>query len=64
MPSAVNIDLNGIWLKTQIEPLDAFADGIFKELKDGTKEIGYSTSLARMHISKEEISDTQKKCIT
>lgn len=61
VPPAVNTDLNGTWLKTQIEPLDAFADGIFKGLKDGAKEIGYSTSLARIRMSRDEIDEYTEK---
>lgn len=61
VPPAVNTDLNGTWLKTQIEPLDAFADGVFAGLKNGEKEIGYSTSLARIRMSRDEIDEYTEK---
>lgn len=61
VPPAVDTDLNGTWLKTQIEPLDAFADGVFAGLKDGVQEIGYSTSLARIRMSRDEIDEYTDK---
>lgn len=61
VPPAVDTDLNGTWLKTQIEPLDAFAEGIFAGLKNGEKEIGYSTSLARIRMSRAEIDEYTEK---
>ncbi len=61
VPPAVDTDLNGAWLKTQIEPLDAFADGIFKGLEEGSKEIGYSTSIARLQMSRDEINMYSEK---
>jgi len=55
-PPAVNTDLGGAGLHTQGEPLDAFADGIFNELAKGKMEIGYGSSVARLHMSRDEIN--------
>lgn len=55
VPPAVDTDLNGTWLQTHVEPLDSFADGIFKGLEEGTTEIGYSTSASRLRMSRDEI---------
>lgn len=54
-PPAVSTDLGGAGLHTHGEPLDAFADGIFKGLEEGHKEIGYGTSVARLRMSRDEI---------
>ncbi len=54
-PPAVNTDLGGAGLNIQGEPLDAFADGIFKGLKEGKKEIGYGTFVSRLRMSRDEI---------
>ncbi|MFY4776516.1 SDR family oxidoreductase [Metabacillus sp. RGM 3146] len=54
-PPAVNTDLGGVGLHTFGEPLDAFADGIFKGLEEGKKEIGYGTSVDAMRMSRDEI---------
>ncbi|UJF33987.1 SDR family oxidoreductase [Paenibacillus hexagrammi] len=54
-PPAVNTDLGGAGLHTQGEPLDAFADGIFKGLEEGKQEIGYGTSVGRLRMSRDEI---------
>ncbi|MHA7578838.1 SDR family oxidoreductase [Paenibacillus vandeheii] len=54
-PPAVSTDLGGAGLHTQGEPLDAFADGIFKGLEEGHTEIGYGTSVARLRMSRDEI---------
>lgn len=54
-PPAVNTNLGGAGLHTQGEPLDAFADGIFSELAEGKKEIGYGSSVARLRMSRDEI---------
>lgn len=43
------------------EPLDAFADGIFKGLEEGKKEIGYGTSVNRLRMSRDEIDDYVEK---
>ncbi|WP_435923155.1 SDR family oxidoreductase [Paenibacillus sp. DYY-L-2] len=56
-PPAVNTDLGGAGLHTHGEPLDAFADGIFNELANGKKEIGYGSSVARLRMSRDEIDD-------
>lgn len=47
-PPAVNTDLGGAGPHTQGEPLDEFADGIFKGLKEGKLEIGYGSSEERV----------------
>ncbi|AHV99663.1 SDR family oxidoreductase [Paenibacillus sabinae] len=54
-PPAVNTDLGGTGLHTHGEPLDAFADGIFKGLEEGKKEIGYGTSVDRLRMSRDEV---------
>ncbi|MEC0371808.1 SDR family oxidoreductase [Paenibacillus chibensis] len=56
-PPAVNTDLGGAGLHTQGEPLDAFADGIFKGLEEGRKEMGYGTSEARLRMSRDEVDE-------
>ncbi|MDB5052403.1 MAG: short-chain dehydrogenase/reductase [Bacilli bacterium] len=61
-PPAVNTDLGGTGLHTaQGEPLDAFADGIFKGLEEGKKEIGYGTSVSRLRMSRDEINEYAEK---
>ncbi|MBW4085066.1 SDR family oxidoreductase [Paenibacillus sp. S150] len=54
-PPAVNTDLGGAGLHTHGEPLDAFADGIFKGLAEGKPEIGYGTSADRLRMSRDEV---------
>ncbi len=54
-PPAVNTDLGGVGLHHFGEPLDAFADGIFKGLEEGKTEIGYGTSEKAMRMSRDEI---------
>ncbi|HEY2420834.1 MAG TPA: SDR family NAD(P)-dependent oxidoreductase [Neobacillus sp.] len=54
-PPAVNTDLGGVGLHNIGEPLDAFADGIFKGLEEGKKEIGYGTSVKALRMSRDEI---------
>lgn len=54
-PPAVNTDLGGVGLHNFGEPLDAFADGIFKGLEEGKTEIGYGTSEKAMRMSRDEI---------
>ncbi|MFH5186008.1 SDR family oxidoreductase [Paenibacillus sp. TAB 01] len=54
-PPAVNTDLGGAGLHTQGEPLDAFADGIFKGLEEGKQEIGYGSSVNRLRMSRDEV---------
>lgn len=54
-PPAVNTNLGGAGLHTQGEPLDAFADGIFNDLAEGKKGIGYGSSVARLRMSRDEI---------
>ena len=60
-PPAVNTDLGGGGLHISGEPLDAFADGIFKELEEGKKEIGYGTSVNRLRMSRDEIDEYVEK---
>ncbi|RKP51472.1 SDR family NAD(P)-dependent oxidoreductase [Cohnella endophytica] len=54
-PPAVNTNLGGSGLHVHGEPLDAFADGIFKGLEEGQQEIGYGTSVSRLRMSRDEI---------
>ncbi|RUS48941.1 SDR family oxidoreductase [Cohnella sp. AR92] len=54
-PPAVNTDLGGLGLHSNGEPLDDFADGIFKGLEEGKAEIGYGTSVARLRMSRDDI---------
>lgn len=60
-PPAVNTDLGGAGLHTHGEPLDAFADGIFKELAQVHTEIGYGSSAARLRMSRDEIDEYTEK---
>ncbi|PWW06572.1 putative oxidoreductase [Paenibacillus cellulosilyticus] len=60
-PPAVATDLGGAGLHTQGEPLDAFADAIFNELAWDSKEIGYGTSVARLHMSRDDIDGYTEK---
>lgn len=61
VPPAVDTALNGAWLKTHIEPLDAFADSVFEEIKKGNTEIGYSTSAERIRMSRDKIDEYTEK---
>lgn len=54
-PPAVNTDLGGAGQHIHGEPLDAFADGIFKGLEEGHLEIGYGTSVDRLRMSRDDI---------
>ncbi|MEF2968590.1 SDR family NAD(P)-dependent oxidoreductase [Paenibacillus sp. M1] len=54
-PPAVNTELGGTGLHVHGEPLNAFADGIFKELEAGKQEIGYGTSVNRLRMSRDEV---------
>ncbi|MBM7565192.1 SDR family oxidoreductase [Paenibacillus sacheonensis] len=54
-PPAVNTDLGGTGLHVHGEPLDAFADGIFKGLEEGKAEVGYGTSVDRLRMSRDDI---------
>jgi len=63
-PPAVNTDLGGAGLHTFGEPLDAFADGIFKGLEEGEMEIGYGTSEKAMRMSRDEIDQQLEKMYT
>ncbi len=56
-PPAVNTDLGGTGLHTHGEPLDAFADGIFKGLEEGKTEIGYGSSVDRLRMSRDEVDE-------
>lgn len=56
-PPAVNTDLGGAGLHTFGEPLDAFADGIFKGLEEGKQEIGYGSSVDRLRMSRDQIDE-------
>ena len=60
-PPAVNTDLGGVGLHTTGEPLDAFADGIFKGLEEGKIEIGYGSSIDRLRMSRDEIDEYTEK---
>lgn len=54
-PPAVNTQLGGAGQHTHGEPLDAFTDGIFKGLEEGSQEIGYGTSVDRLRMSRDEV---------
>ncbi|MNT15190.1 hypothetical protein D3C72_1502320 [compost metagenome] len=54
-PPAVSTDLGGTGQHKHGEPLDAFADGIFKGLEEGKLEIGYGTSVARLRMPRDEV---------
>ncbi|RIX59726.1 SDR family NAD(P)-dependent oxidoreductase [Paenibacillus nanensis] len=56
-PPAVNTNLGGVGLHSNGEPLDNFADGIFKELEEGKEEIGYGTSVNRLRMSRDEMDE-------
>ncbi|CAH1219060.1 NADP-dependent 3-hydroxy acid dehydrogenase YdfG [Paenibacillus auburnensis] len=56
-PPAVNTDLGGAGLHSHGEPLDAFADGIFKGLEEGKQEIGYGTSVDRLRMSRDQVDE-------
>ncbi|MFM9280760.1 SDR family oxidoreductase [Paenibacillus jiagnxiensis] len=60
-PPAVNTDLGGSGLHVHGEPLDAFADGIFKGLEEGKEEVGYGTSVSRLRMSRDEIDEYTEK---
>jgi uncharacterized oxidoreductase len=60
-PPAVNTDLGGTGLHTHGEPLDAFADGIFKGLEEGKEEIGYGSSVNRLRMSRDEVDEYVEK---
>ncbi|MDP4095213.1 SDR family NAD(P)-dependent oxidoreductase [Paenibacillus sp. P96] len=60
-PPAVNTDLGGDGLHVHGEPLDAFADGIFKGLEEGKQEIGYGSSIDRLRMSRDEIDEYTDK---
>ncbi len=59
-PPAVNTDLGGAGLHTHGEPLDEFADGIFKGLEEGKLEIGYGTSVERLRMSRDKVDEHVK----
>ncbi|AFH66129.1 hypothetical protein B2K_36440 [Paenibacillus mucilaginosus K02] len=51
----MNTDLGGPGLHTFGEPVDAFADGIFRGLAEGRTEIGYGPSEKSLRMSRDEI---------
>ncbi|MFB1099260.1 SDR family oxidoreductase [Terribacillus sp. JSM ZJ617] len=59
-PPAVNTDLGGAGIHTFGEPVDAFAEGIFKGLAEGKEEIGYGTSAKALRMSRDEIDEAVK----
>ncbi|SFX42765.1 uncharacterized oxidoreductase [Thermoactinomyces sp. DSM 45891] len=61
VPPAVATDLGGEWLRTHVEPLHDFADGIFKGLGVGEVEIGYSTSAERLRMSRDQLDGYAEK---
>ncbi|WP_372007188.1 SDR family oxidoreductase [Paenibacillus chitinolyticus] len=61
VPPAVDTGLGGTWLRTHVEPLDAFADGIFKGLEEGRAEIGYSTSADRLRMTRDQVDEYAEK---
>lgn len=60
-PPAVKTDLNGTWQNIYMEPLEAFANGIFERLEEGKTEIGYGNSVDRMRMSRNEIDAFTEK---
>ena len=56
-PPAVNTDLGGTGLHTNGEPVDEFADGIFKGLEEGKQEIGYGSSQERLRMSRDQVDE-------
>ncbi|MCD7033609.1 SDR family NAD(P)-dependent oxidoreductase [Metabacillus sp. GX 13764] len=60
-PPAVKTDLGGAGLHTSGEPLDEFADGIFRGLEEGKSEIGYGSSADRLRMSRDDIDDYTEK---
>ncbi|MFJ6411290.1 SDR family oxidoreductase [Terribacillus saccharophilus] len=59
-PPAVNTDLGGVGIHTFGEPVDEFADGIFKGLAEGKEEIGYGSSAKALRMSRDEIDEAVK----
>ena len=57
LPPAVNTDLGGIGLHTFGEPLDDFADSVFKRFESGDLEIGYQFSENVIRASRDEIDE-------
>jgi uncharacterized oxidoreductase len=57
LPPAVNTDLGGVGLHTFGEPLDEFADAIFKGFAQGKLEIGYQSSEKVLRASRDEIDE-------
>lgn len=57
LPPAVNTDLGGIGLHTFGEPLDDFADAVFKRVECGDLEIGYQSSEKVIRASRDEIDE-------
>ena len=55
LPPAVNTDLGGPGLHTFGVPVSEFAAGVFKELKNGTPEIGYAGTEKTIRASRDEI---------
>lgn len=55
LPPAVNTDLGGSELHTFGEPLEEFADAIFRRFADGDLEIGYKFSESVIRASRDEI---------
>lgn len=60
-PPAVKTDLGGSGLHVHGEPLEAFADGIFKGLEEGKAEIGYGTSIDRLRMSRDQVDEYTAK---
>lgn len=54
-PPAVNTDLGGVGIHTFGEPVNEFAEGIFKGLAEGKEEIGYGSSAKALRMSRDEI---------
>ncbi|PAF19931.1 SDR family oxidoreductase [Terribacillus saccharophilus] len=59
-PPAVNTDLGGVGIHTFGEPVDEFAEGIFKGLAGGKEEIGYGSSAKALRMSRDEIDEAVK----
>lgn len=57
LPPAVNTDLGGVGMHTFGEPLDEFADAVFKGFEQGKLEIGYQSSESVIRASRDEIDE-------
>ncbi len=57
IPPALNTDLGGIGLHTSAPPVSEFIESIFGQLKDGSNELSFGTSEARVKTNNETIAE-------